>query len=72
MTALQDFVINEGIRRWDVRYYLTAIKRSRTGHLTLDVAYENILPHFPVLLEVYRGVHESLFAAVTDVQDQGT
>jgi len=70
MTALQDFVINEGIRRWDVRYYLAAIKRSRTNHLSLEVAYENILPHFPVLSEVYHGVHETLFAV--DAQDNAT
>jgi phosphatidylinositol N-acetylglucosaminyltransferase subunit H len=39
-TSLQDFIINEGLRRWDVRYYLAAIKRSHVDDDTLEVAYE--------------------------------
>ncbi|KDQ60738.1 hypothetical protein JAAARDRAFT_31712 [Jaapia argillacea MUCL 33604] len=62
---LHDFVINEGIRRWDVRHYLVALKTSHTGDVALDVAYENILPHFPVLFEVYRGIY------ATFLQDPG-
>lgn len=46
MQLLQDFLINEGLRRWDVRYYLTAIKHSGTDRFTLEVAYEvSILLH---------------------------
>jgi len=62
MTALQDFVINEGLRRWNVRYYLTAIQRKGPDDFALEVAYENILPHFPVLLEVYKDVQTTLFS----------
>jgi hypothetical protein len=79
LTSLQDFFINEGLRRWDVRFYLVAMSKSSKGRYSLEVAYEasfiatsifssvrssrhqNILPHFPVLLEVYRGVHDALF-----------
>jgi phosphatidylinositol glycan class H protein len=61
MFALQDFVINEGLRRWDVRYYLTAIQKTKPNTIVLEVAYEHILPHFPVLCQVYQGVQEALF-----------
>ncbi|KAH9952150.1 hypothetical protein B0H21DRAFT_715986 [Amylocystis lapponica] len=60
LSSMQDFIINEGLRGWNVRYYLAAIQRSRRDAISLDVAYENILPRFPVLLEVYHGVHETL------------
>jgi phosphatidylinositol N-acetylglucosaminyltransferase subunit H len=39
-TMLQDFIISEGLRRWDVRYYLAAVSRSATTGYTLEVAYE--------------------------------
>ncbi|KZT11261.1 uncharacterized protein LAESUDRAFT_740811 [Laetiporus sulphureus 93-53] len=59
--TLQDFIINEGLHGWDVRYYLAAIQRSQHGAITLEIAFENLLPRFPVLLEVYHGVHEMVF-----------
>jgi len=68
MTSLHDFVINEGLHRWNVRFYLAAIKVSEDQALSLQVAYENILPHFPVLLEVYRGVQEGLFTPATSLR----
>ena len=40
MSALQDFVINEGLHRWNVRYYLTAIQRNGENDFVLQVAYE--------------------------------
>ncbi|KIJ59198.1 hypothetical protein HYDPIDRAFT_101125 [Hydnomerulius pinastri MD-312] len=60
-SSLEDFVIHEGLRRWDVRYYLAAIKRSSNGGLSIQVAFENILPYFPVLQEVYIGVQNAMF-----------
>ncbi|KAI0673045.1 hypothetical protein C8Q78DRAFT_970666 [Trametes maxima] len=59
-SSLEDFLINEGIRGWDVRYYLVAINRTQHGALKLEVAFENLLPRFPVLLQVYHGVQEAL------------
>lgn len=77
-SSLEDFLINEGLRGWNVRYYLVAINRTTQGALQLEVAFEvritvlmihllfsrlrtqNILPRFPVLLEVYRSVQEAL------------
>ncbi|TFK54966.1 hypothetical protein OE88DRAFT_1653552 [Heliocybe sulcata] len=56
---LQDFIINEGLRRWDVRYYISAIQRTPDGSFTMETAYENILPHFPILAKVYRGIHQT-------------
>jgi phosphatidylinositol glycan class H protein len=89
MNALEDFFINEGLRRWDVRYYLAAMKTDSDNHLSLTVAYEvgypcsdfgypiskasqNLLPHFPILLEVYRGVHETLFDGLEPPEDGGS
>ena len=76
-SSLEDFLINEGLRGWNVRYYLVAINRTPQGALQLEVAFEvgrkfvfivsmlifstqNLLPRFPVLLEVYHGVQEAL------------
>ncbi|EIW60056.1 uncharacterized protein TRAVEDRAFT_164502 [Trametes versicolor FP-101664 SS1] len=59
-SSLEDFLINEGIRGWDIRYYLVALHRTQQGALKLDVAFESILPRFPILLKVYHGVREAL------------
>jgi len=56
----QDFVIHEGLRGWNVRYFLAAVRLSGSGDFQLHVAYENILPHFAILREVYRGVQAVL------------
>ena len=29
LSALEDVILHEGFRRWDVRYYLAALKRTR-------------------------------------------
>ncbi|KAI0636796.1 hypothetical protein C8Q77DRAFT_525005 [Trametes polyzona] len=60
--SLEDFLINEGLRGWDVRYYLVAVSRTQQGALKLDVAFENILPRFPILLKVYHAVQEAIHA----------
>ncbi|KAI0327170.1 hypothetical protein GY45DRAFT_1309203 [Cubamyces sp. BRFM 1775] len=59
-SSLEDFLINEGIRGWNIRYYLVVISRTQQAALKLDVAFENILPKFPILLEVYHGVQDAL------------
>lgn len=43
--TLREFVINEGLRGWNVRYYLVAIQQNNSDDLTLQVAYEVSL-HF--------------------------
>ncbi|KAL4076918.1 hypothetical protein V8B97DRAFT_2021604 [Scleroderma yunnanense] len=60
-SSLEDFVIHEGLRRWNVRYFLAAFNRSSNGTISIHVAFENILPYFPVLREVYTGVQDALF-----------
>ncbi|KAJ7063187.1 hypothetical protein C8F01DRAFT_1131873 [Mycena amicta] len=60
LEALQDFIIHEGLQGWNVRYYLAAITSSTSGAVQVHVAFENLLPHFPVLLTVYRGLHRIL------------
>jgi len=77
---LRNLVINEGLRGWDVRYYLVAIQEAQSDVLELNVAFEvcnlaqyslcscffpklnytilqSLLPRFPVLIEIYRGIH---------------
>lgn len=39
-SSLEDFLINEGIRGWDIRYYLVAINRTSQSALQLAVAFE--------------------------------
>lgn len=76
--SLEDFLINEGLHGWNVRYYCVAVSRTPQGSPQLEVAFEvsalaanssvgkvadhaqNLLPRFPILLEVYRGVQEAL------------
>ncbi|KAJ7219164.1 hypothetical protein GGX14DRAFT_434848 [Mycena pura] len=60
LEQLQDFVIHEGLQKWNVRYYLAAIRLSGSADFQVHVAFENLLPHFPILLEVYRGVQTVL------------
>lgn len=56
---IQDVVINEGLSRWNVRYYICIIKD--TGRqVTLEVAFENLLPRLAVLEIVYHKIQESL------------
>ena len=37
---LQDFVINEGLHGWNVRYYLAAVEKPEMGVVRLHVPYE--------------------------------
>lgn len=38
--CLENVVIHEGLHRWNVRYFLAAIKRSNNGTLSIHVAFE--------------------------------
>ena len=40
LTEVRDVLINEGLRRWDVRYYLAILYSPRRGEQRLDVAYQ--------------------------------
>lgn len=40
LTTLQDVVINEGLRRWDVRHYLATIKQVGPKSSMVEAAYE--------------------------------
>ncbi|KAI0005974.1 GPI-GlcNAc transferase complex, PIG-H component-domain-containing protein [Russula compacta] len=71
LTEVQDVLINEGLRRWGVRYYLAVLysPRQGEGEQRLEVAYENVLPRFPVLIKVYHDIHECLQNGIAGVQD---
>ncbi|GLB35058.1 putative GPI-GlcNAc transferase complex, PIG-H component [Lyophyllum shimeji] len=60
LKVLQDVVIHEGLKGWDVRYYLAAIKHAESGTFALEIAYQNLLPQLAVLQHVYRGIHDRL------------
>ena len=40
LTKVRDVLINEGLRRWDVRYYLAIHYYPRRGEQRLEVAYQ--------------------------------
>jgi hypothetical protein len=40
LTEVRDVLINEGLRRWDVRYYLAILYSPRRGEQGLEVAYQ--------------------------------
>lgn len=62
VSELHDFLINEGLMGWNVRYYLVALQRPAAGSTTrLHVPYEHLLPFFPVLRIVYRRVQDLLY-----------
>ncbi|TFY56461.1 hypothetical protein EVG20_g8918 [Dentipellis fragilis] len=60
LVAFQDLIINEGLRRWDIRYYIAVLQTSPDGTSKLQIAFENLLPRLPVLLEVYHDILDHL------------
>ncbi len=48
LCALQDIIINEGLHRWDVRYYLALMNGNCPDMIILEVAYEVVMPSFTV------------------------
>jgi len=40
LPTLQDVIINEGLRGWDVRFYLAVVKEHPISGYTLDVVFE--------------------------------
>ena len=53
LATLQDFVINEGLHGWSVRYYLAVVQESRNGDITIDVPFEVSCILAPVVPEQY-------------------
>jgi len=66
-THLHGVYISEGLRGWNVRFYLVAIKRTALpgSGSTFEVAYQNILPDQSILQHVYQGIHEILLFSPT-------
>ncbi|PFH50681.1 hypothetical protein AMATHDRAFT_144517 [Amanita thiersii Skay4041] len=60
MSSLEDVIINEGLRRWDVRYYLAFLRRRDMNRVMLEVAYKNLLPHHNVLVHVYHDLYSQI------------
>lgn len=51
---LQDFLINEALRGWDVRYYLVALTQPEGAELVLHVPYEvRLMLHISMLCSLY-------------------
>ncbi|KAF8797923.1 hypothetical protein BYT27DRAFT_7123920 [Phlegmacium glaucopus] len=64
-THLHGVYISEGLKGWNVRFYLVAIKRTALPGSTFEVAYQNFLPDQTILQYVYQGVHEILLSSPT-------
>lgn len=55
LASLHDVIINEGLRGWDVRYYLAAVKETPGSETRLDVAYQvNFFTLIEALLHVLK------------------
>jgi len=64
-THLHGVYINEGLKGWNVRFYLVAIKHTALTGSTFEVAYQNLLPDQSILQHVYQGIHEILLSSTT-------
>ncbi|KAF9652838.1 hypothetical protein BDM02DRAFT_3108447 [Thelephora ganbajun] len=53
-------IINEGLHRWNVRYYLAVLTKVDETQ-SLHVLYENQLPRMPILRDVYHNLQALLF-----------
>ncbi|PAV23658.1 phosphatidylinositol n-acetylglucosaminyltransferase [Pyrrhoderma noxium] len=58
---IQDIIINEALHRWNVRFYLAILSTTVDDKHELVVIFKNILPHFPIVLEVYRGMMQTMY-----------
>ncbi|KAG9039609.1 hypothetical protein FRB95_009189 [Tulasnella sp. JGI-2019a] len=66
MASIKDIVINEGLRRWDVRFYLAIIHQAQSASpaeefIRIAIPFQEIQPPFPILREVYHGLRETLY-----------
>jgi len=62
--GFQDVVIHEGLKGWDVRFFIAVINISSSGNIILDIAYRNLHPQQNVLLYVYRSMHNHLLQPI--------
>ncbi|KZV71869.1 hypothetical protein PENSPDRAFT_675151 [Peniophora sp. CONT] len=60
MAELEDIVLNEALYGWNVRYYMAALHRSDDGEPRLQVAFETILPRFPILHPILHDLRSYL------------
>ncbi|KDR81503.1 hypothetical protein GALMADRAFT_276285 [Galerina marginata CBS 339.88] len=58
---LRGAFINEGLKGWNVIYYLAVVKRSnlRGADFGLELVYENILPSHAILLRTFEAILET-------------
>ncbi|KIM49240.1 hypothetical protein M413DRAFT_438410 [Hebeloma cylindrosporum] len=64
VSNLSGIAINEGLRGWNVLFYLVALQHTRRGTV-LEVAYKDLLPVQSILLQVFEGIHELLLRSPT-------
>lgn len=53
---ISSILINEGLVRWKVAYYLAIVERNGTG---ITVVFDNVRPPMAVLREVLHKLRES-------------
>ncbi|EAU88604.2 hypothetical protein CC1G_04310 [Coprinopsis cinerea okayama7 len=59
-SVFEDLIINEALYGWNVRYYIAVLTQSSTGAPILRVGFPNMLPHFPILQEIYTDIQDLL------------
>ncbi|TFK29831.1 hypothetical protein FA15DRAFT_608635 [Coprinopsis marcescibilis] len=53
-SIFDELIINEALFGWDVRYYIAVVTRPTPDRSAMQIAFPNLLPHFPVLQVVYE------------------
>jgi phosphatidylinositol glycan class H protein len=56
-SKILEIIINEGISRWQVKFYLAVIVDGGS----VAVVFENLLPRLDVLKEVYNGTRKMMY-----------
>ncbi|KZZ94473.1 hypothetical protein AAP_01773 [Ascosphaera apis ARSEF 7405] len=57
-TQIQDIIIHEAFKGFEVRFYLALIVE---GESEVVVVFPNLLPHRPILEQVWRGARKCLY-----------
>jgi phosphatidylinositol glycan class H protein len=68
-SKLSGVVINEGLRGWNVLFYLVAMWHTESRGTVLKVAYQDLLPVHPILLQVLEGIHELILCSPVHIKE---
>ncbi|KAM0755900.1 hypothetical protein T439DRAFT_15220 [Meredithblackwellia eburnea MCA 4105] len=66
LSSISDVVINEGIFRWKIIYYLVIIQDRGKGEIKLRVGFPELLPRLEEVKKVWIGIRHILFDELSD------